>query len=299
MTDNNFNAQHPGDKGIADIVRKRRKKGSFGARIRNYFLAGLIFAAPVGATIYLVWSFISAVDESIAPLIPAQYQTIPLPGLGLVIAFLALTFIGFVATNYFGRVILNYGERLLEGMPVVRSVYSAIKQITETLMGGSKDSFSQVVLVEYPRRDSWTLGFLTAATTGEVQRRLDDDLITIYVPTTPNPTSGFMLIVPKDEIHVLDMTVEEGMKMVVSIGMITPPDREAEDYVPVEDTDLPEWRRRQEALLTSLKSQEEAQRVASEQFTGAAQHQRNLKASANDSTGADEPDRPVTLKEVK
>ena len=135
-----------------------------------------------------------------------------------------LTFIGFITANFLGRGIVAVGERLVDRMPFVRSIYGALKQIFETILTQSSRSFREVVLVEYPRRGIWAVGFVTSSTQGEVQNVTEENLVNVFLPTTPNPTSGFLLFVPREELRTLHMTVEEGIKMVISGGIVTPPD---------------------------------------------------------------------------
>ena len=196
-------------------------------RLRNYFLTGIIVTAPIALTIYLTWQFIDWVDSQAIPLLPAQYNPenylpFSLPGLGLVISVIILTFVGFLTANIFGRTLLKTGERLVNQMPVVRTIYGALKQILETVLSQSSNSFRQAVLVEYPRRGIWTVAFVTGETGGEVAQRLDDEMTNIYVPTTPNPTSGFLLMVPRQDLIFLDMPVEDAAKYIISIGVIAP-----------------------------------------------------------------------------
>ncbi len=209
-------------------------RGGLLARLRTYLLTGVVVSAPISITVYLTLLFINWVDAQVEPLIPAKYNPesylpFSLPGLGLVVVIVGLTFIGFITANIFGRTLISVGERLVNRMPVVRSIYGALKQILETVLKSSSDSFTKVVLLEYPRRDIWVVGFVSADTEGEVRRRLDEPLINVFVPTTPNPTSGFILFVPKKDCIVLDMSVEEAAKMVISAGVIMPPDRKAPD----------------------------------------------------------------------
>jgi uncharacterized membrane protein len=180
-------------------------------------------------TIYLTWQFVGWIDDAVTPLIPAKYNPesylpFTLPGLGLLVAVLFLTFIGFITANIFGRTIIKIGERVVNQMPIVRSIYSGLKQVFETLFKQSSQSFRQAVLLEWPRRDIWTVAFVTADTDGEIERRLGHDFLTIYVPTTPNPTSGYTMVVPKKDVVYLDMPVEEAMKMVISMGVLSPDD---------------------------------------------------------------------------
>ena len=211
----------------APVLIAPAKRSGFFTRLRNYFLTGIIVTAPIALTIYLTWQFIDWVDSQAIPLLPAKYNPenylpFSLPGLGLVISVVILTFVGFLTANIFGRTLLRTGERLVNRMPVVRSIYGAFKQILETVLSQSSNSFRQAVLVEYPRRGIWTVAFVTGETEGEVAQRLDDEMINIYVPTTPNPTSGFLLMVPRRDLIFLDMPVEDAAKYVISIGVIAP-----------------------------------------------------------------------------
>ena len=211
----------------APVLIAPAKRSGFFTRLRNYFLTGIIVTAPIALTIYLTWQFIDWVDSQAIPLLPAKYNPenylpFSLPGLGLLISVVILTFVGFLTANIFGRTLLRAGERLVNRMPVVRSIYGAFKQILETVLSQSSNSFRQAVLVEYPRRGIWTVAFVTGETEGEVAQRLDDEMINIYVPTTPNPTSGFLLMVPRRDLIFLDMPVEDAAKYVISIGVIAP-----------------------------------------------------------------------------
>ena len=211
----------------APILAAPRQRPSILSRLRIYFLTGVIVTAPIALTVYLTWQFIHWVDSQAIPLLPAKYNPenylpFSLPGLGLVMMFVVLTFVGFLTANIFGRAVLKIGEGLVGRMPVVRTVYAALKQVLETVLSQSSNSFRQAVLVEYPRRGIWTVAFVTSDTEGEVARRLDDDMVNIYVPTTPNPTSGFLLMVPRRDLIFLDMQVEDAAKFIISIGVIAP-----------------------------------------------------------------------------
>ena len=202
----------------------------FWGRIRGYFLAGILVTAPLGITGYLAWVIVKFIDESVTPLVPAPYNPetylpFSVPGLGVLILIIILTLIGALTAGLLGRWLLHTGERMLNRMPVVRSIYSAIKQIFETVMGQQSNAFREAVLIEYPRRGIWAIAFITGVTEGEVQNLTEQETVNIFLPTTPNPTSGFLLFVPKDEVVPLDMTVEEAIKMVISGGIVTPPDR--------------------------------------------------------------------------
>ena len=199
-------------------------------RIRAYLLAGILVTAPIGITLWLTWGVITFFDNKVVPLIPAHYNPetylpIPLPGLGLVLAVIVLVLIGWLAAGLMGRWVVRMSEQLMARMPFIRNVYSAVKQIMETVLAQNANAFRHVVLVEYPRRGIWTMGFVTGTTGGEVQSVVDAELVNVFVPTTPNPTSGFLLFVPKKDLYYLDMTSEEGFKMLVSTGIVTPTDR--------------------------------------------------------------------------
>ncbi len=211
------------------------------ARLRTYFLTGILITAPIAITVAIAIWFIEFVDSSIEPLVPARYNPetylpFSVPGLGLVILVIFLTLVGFLTANFIGRQLVRFGERMVERMPVVRSIYGALKQIFETVLAQSSTSFRQCVLVEWPRRDLWTVAFVTGHAQGEIERRAEGDLIAIYVPTTPNPTSGYLMYVPKRDLKFLDMSVEDGLKLVLSGGLVVPPDTAAKVVTSNEDT---------------------------------------------------------------
>ena len=208
----------------------KRQKGRFRRHMRGYFMAGVLVTAPIGITFYISWLLIRWVDAQVTPLLPPAYNPetylpFAIPGLGLVIVFIVLTFIGWSTAGLLGRLWTRISEHFLRRMPVIRSVYGAVKQIIETVLKQQSNAFREVVLFEYPRRGSWAIGFITGQTQGEVQNLTTDDVVNVFLPTTPNPTSGYLLFSPKKELVILDMTVEEGIKMVVSGGIVTPPDR--------------------------------------------------------------------------
>ncbi len=199
-------------------------------RVRAYFLAGILVTAPVAITLYLAWAVVDLIDNSVSKLLPEQYNPgnympFSVPGLGVVIVILTLMLIGAFTAGVIGRLVIRAGEGVLARMPIIRSVYAATKQIMETVLANQSAAFREVVLLEYPRRGIWTLGFISGETHGELRNLTADDVVNVFVPTTPNPTSGFLLFVPRSELHVLEMTVEEGIKMVVSTGIVTPPER--------------------------------------------------------------------------
>ena len=211
-------------------AKKVRLRPSLSGRMRAYFFAGVLVTAPMAITFWLAWQVISWVDRSVKPLIPAKYNPetylpFSVPGIGLIVLFVFLTVVGAFAAGFVGRLLLRISERILARMPVIRSVYGAVKQIFETVLANQSSAFREVVLIEYPRRGIWAIGFITGTTEGEVQEITEDMVVNVFLPTTPNPTSGFLLFVPRRDLNVLSMSVEEGIKMVVSGGIVTPPDR--------------------------------------------------------------------------
>lgn len=200
---------------------------SLGARLRNYFLAGLLFTAPISITLYAAWLVVDYVDGLVTGIIPAEYNPntyLPLnmPGIGIVILVVALTLIGFLTANYLGRMMARLGEAIVARLPVIRSFYSAVKQIFETVFSKQTQSFREVVLVEYPRREMWALGLVIGKAAPEVQAPVADELYSIFIPTM-SFTSGYLVFVARKDMRTLDMSVEECLKMVVSGGIVTPP----------------------------------------------------------------------------
>ncbi len=195
-------------------------------RLRAYFLAGTLVTAPIAVTVYLAAWVFEVIDSRVRPLIPAAYNpenylAFSVPGIGVVVMILVLTLIGAFAAGYVGRLVLGFGEGLVEHTPVVRSVYSAVKQIFETVLANKSKAFREVVLVEYPRKGLWSLGFITGSAHAEVQRVSADALVSVFIPCAP-PTAGYLVFIPRHEVTVLNISVEEGLKMVLSAGIVTP-----------------------------------------------------------------------------
>lgn len=206
----------------------RHKRWRPHLHIRTYFLTGLVVAAPIIITGYLTYAFVTFVDGQVAALIPNNWapwlkQPFAVPGLGVVAVFIGLVLLGALTANVFGRWIIESGERAVERMPVIRNVYRALKQIFETVLAQSDQSFRQVGLIEYPRPGLWAVVFIAGPTRGEIQERNSHELLSVFLPTTPNPTSGYLLFVPRKDVVILDMTVEEGAKLVISGGLVAPP----------------------------------------------------------------------------
>ncbi len=214
--------------------RKRRKppRRSFWLRMRGNFLTGLVVVAPTLLTIYLIWTVITFVDDQIVPWVPGIYNPstylgVDIPGFGVVVFILFTAIVGYFTKNLFGRQIVLMAERWVDRMPIVRSIYNALKQIVETALSQSSTSFKHACLVEYPRRGLWAIAFVSTETRGEILERVPDEgMMSVFLPTTPNPTSGFLLFVPKQDVVLLDMTVEEAAKLVISAGLVSPPTAE-------------------------------------------------------------------------
>ena len=202
----------------------------FLSSLRANFLTGMIVVGPVFLTFYLIWWFVGLVDSFVLPLVPERYQPQPYLGINVkgygVIVFLIFTiFVGALAKGFIGRAILHRGERIVDRMPVVRSIYNGLKQIAETVLTQSNSSFEKACLIEYPRKGLWAVAFVSTSTKGEVLQRLpgEEEYLSVFLPTTPNPTSGFLLFVPKKDVIILDMDVENSAKLVISAGLVTPP----------------------------------------------------------------------------
>lgn len=206
-------------------------KTSAMTRLRNYFLTGFVVCAPLAITAYIAWSFIGWVDSWVKPYIPATYNPdnylpIKVPGFGLIMALVLITLIGFLTANIIGRTVISLSERLLDRMPLVRGIYRALKQIFETALSNKNEMFRTVGLVEYPRKGVWSLVFVAGDKRTEINEKLDGDdddhLIGVFMPCTPNPTTGFLMYVRKSEIVLLDMSIEDGAKLIVSAGLVAP-----------------------------------------------------------------------------
>jgi uncharacterized membrane protein len=228
-----------------DLDPATPRRASLAARIRASFLTGLVVIAPVGLTIWLIWSVVGWIDGFVLPLVPANYHPdrmlqdffgldpsvqINIRGLGVVIFLIFTVFVGWIAKGFIGRSLIRFAEGLVERTPVVRTIYSGIKQISETIFAQSERSFEKACLIEYPRKGIWALGFISTDTKGEVAGKADPSgpMVSVFLPTTPNPTSGFLLFFPKSDVIELDMTVEYAAKLVISAGLVYPSDRPAE-----------------------------------------------------------------------
>jgi uncharacterized membrane protein len=201
----------------------------FMARLRGYFLTGLIIVGPVAITIYVVWWFINLVDGWVKPLIPQSYlpdNFLPfnVPGVGLIVGIFALMVIGALTANLFGRTIVAYGEMMLDRMPVVRGVYRLLKQIFTTVFSNAGTGFKRVGLIEFPRRGLYAVVFVSGEPPAEVKDKLGNgELLTVFMPNAPNPTTGFVMFMPATDVIVLDMAIDDAAKLVISAGLVAPP----------------------------------------------------------------------------
>lgn len=223
-----------------DDHARRLKPGIF-ARLRSNFLAGLIIVAPIGLTIWLIWTVVGWVDSWVWPFVPQAYHpeelinrilgrapgneiTVNVRGVGVVVFLFFTILVGWIGKGLIGRSFLGIGERLVDRTPVVRSIYNAVKQIAETVFSQRDTSFDKACLVEYPRRGIWAIAFISTNAKGEIDSKLGDGepVVTVFLPTTPNPTSGFLLFLPQSDVKPLDMTVEDAAKLVISAGLVYP-----------------------------------------------------------------------------
>jgi len=212
-----------------DIIEADLHPTGLGGRIRNYFLTGLIVAGPVAVTAWLIWAFVTWVDDWVRPLIPEIYRPetyLPwkIPGSGLVIAFFALTLLGFLTANLVGRTLLQLGDNLIDRMPIVRPIYKTVKQVFTMLFSKSGTSFRKVALVEFPSPGMWSLVFLSQPPSADVASRLPEEgeYVSVFMPCTPNPTTGFFFYLPRKQIIELDIPVEAAATLIMSAGMIQP-----------------------------------------------------------------------------
>ena len=203
-------------------MAQKGKKTSILSRLRNNFFAGAVVLIPIGITLYLSL-FIIKVSSNILPkeLNPNNYLPFEIPGIEIIIAVIIITFIGWLSLSFLGKKIFELINRILKRIPILRTIYSAIGQMTESFTNKS-DNKKSVVLIEYPKKGSWAVGFATKENKGEISKKTNKDLVNVFVPTTPNPTSGFLLMFPKDEVIYLDMTFEEASKFIVSAGTSNP-----------------------------------------------------------------------------
>jgi len=203
-------------------MKKNQKKRNFLISFRNYFITGIVVLIPIGITLYLTL-FVINISSQILPneINPNHYLPYNVPGLEIVISIILITFIGWLSLSFLGRRILNLFNNLLKRIPILRTIYSAISQMTESFTSSNNTS-KNVVLIEYPRKGTWAVGFATKDNDGEIKKKLNRNLVNVFVPTTPNPTSGFLLMYPKEDLIYLDMSFEEASRFIVSAGTSNP-----------------------------------------------------------------------------
>ena len=227
---------------LDDLVHKATtplpKRSRARIRLRNYFLTGIVVAAPIGITIYLTWTFVHWVDSRVKPLIPNVYNPdnylpFSVPGVGLLFAILIITLLGFLTANLVGRTVVGYGETLLDRMPLVRNLYRGLKQLFQTALSQTSRSFQKVAMVEYPTPGVWRVGFVATKAKGEIgSRHPDKDLLSVFIPNTPNVTAGFLVFVPRKNVMILEMSVEEAAKMIISAGLVAPEGQRVDEFTP-------------------------------------------------------------------
>ena len=220
---------------------KRRHKSGILSGLRRNFLAGLIIVAPIGLTLWLIWTVVGWIDSWVWPFVPDAYQpeqlvnrllgrtppneiTVNVRGIGVFIFLIFTVLVGWIGKGLMGRSFIRFGERYVDRMPVIRSVYNAAKQLAETVFSQRDTSFDKACLVEYPRPGIWAIAFVSTNAKGEIAEKLSngEQIVTVFLPTTPNPTSGFLLFLPLSEVRILDMTVEDAAKLVISAGLVYP-----------------------------------------------------------------------------
>ncbi|KUJ86066.1 hypothetical protein AVO45_03635 [Ruegeria marisrubri] len=228
-----------------------RRPGLF-SRLRASFLTGIVVIAPLWLTLWLILSVVSWIDSAVLPLIPARFQPeqyigINIHGVGVIFFLIFTIIVGWIAKGIIGRSLIHFAESLVARMPVVRSVYSGIKQISETVFAQTERSFEKACLIQYPRRGIWAIGFVSTTAKGEISQKAETggELLSVFVPTTPNPTSGFLLYFPAEDVIILDMTVEDAAKLVISAGLVYP--NEKDPTRPPEEVDESESRKEKKA----------------------------------------------------
>jgi len=195
--------------------------------MKRYLIAGLLIWVPLGVTVIVVKFLVSILDKTLL-LLPSNYRPevilgFDIPGFGVILSVIIVLGTGVIVANLFGRKLVSGWEALLARIPLIRSIYTGVKQVMETILSNQGDSFRKVLLIEYPRRDMWTLAFQSSTDVGEAQFKIGQEVVNVFVPTTPNPTSGFFIMLPKSDVVELDMTIDEGLKMIISAGMVVPP----------------------------------------------------------------------------
>ncbi len=229
---------------------KPPRRGLF-ASLRSNFLTGLIVIAPIGITIWLIWTLTGWIDSWVLPLIPDRYNpslliaewtgiNINIRGIGVVTFFVFTMLVGWIAKGLIGRSMIRWAESLVLSIPVIRTVYSGLKQIAETVLQQGQQNFDKACLVQYPRDGIWAIAFISTSAKGEVAAKVPHDMVSVFLPTTPNPTSGFLLFVPRKDVIVLDMSVEDSAKLIISAGLVYPDGKDAKAAVEAQVQDAAE-----------------------------------------------------------
>jgi uncharacterized membrane protein len=213
---------------VSEHDGKKRRHGILGG-LRSNFLTGLIVVAPIGLTLYLVWWAIGVIDAWVLPWVPSYYHPskyvgFNIRGFGVIIFLIFTVIVGWLAKGLLGRSLLRWGESVVDRMPIVRSLYNGLKQIAETVFSQNDSNFEKACLLEYPRKGIWCIAFVSTAAKGEINAKVPQDqrILSVFLPTTPNPTSGFLLFVPESDVVFLDMSIEDAAKLVISAGLVYP-----------------------------------------------------------------------------
>jgi uncharacterized membrane protein len=226
---------------MTEAPHPHSKKRGLVAGLRSSFLTGLVVVLPIGLTLYLIWTVTGLIDSWVLPFIPSAYRpdnlmryylgedyVVNVRGVGVIVFLLFTIFMGWVARGLIGRSFLSWAEGLVDRMPVVRSVYNGLKQIAETVFAQTDQNFEKACLVEYPKEGIWAIGFISTKAKGEIAARFPehDEMLSVFLPTTPNPTSGFLLFVPSTDVRMLDMKIEDAAKLIISAGLVYPGGKE-------------------------------------------------------------------------
>lgn len=197
--------------------------------LKNCFLTGLLVILPISITAYVIWVLIRGMDAILkyipAKYLPETYLRVHIPGLGLILVVILVFVVGLLTRNLVGRKIVQFGENMVDRIPLVRVLYTGVKQLLEPLFLQKTNAFKRVALIEYPRRGAYVIGFITGESKGELQHKTSKNMVNVFVPTTPNPTSGFYILIPEDEVILLNMSVEDAFKVIISGGIVSPPEK--------------------------------------------------------------------------
>lgn len=197
--------------------------------LKNCFLTGLLVILPISITVYVIWVLIRGMDAILkyipAKYLPETYLRVHTPGLGFILVVILVFVVGLLTRNLIGRKIVQFGENIVDRIPLVRVLYTGVKQLLEPLFLQKTNAFKRVALIEYPRRGAYVIGFITGESKGELQNKTSKNMLNVFIPTTPNPTSGFYALIPEDEVILLNMSVEDAFKLIISGGIVSPPEK--------------------------------------------------------------------------